>query len=166
MIADAELDKSLIILNVIWGAMILAVLIYMFGVPPFLDKAYRFSLSADAIGALRVALYSASCGVIIAARILPKHLFSGRATSKQNTTISAHPAIQSYASAMILALALSEVIAIFGLVLFFIARDTASLYLLGTISVLSMLLHRPVRQDVINAVSDHEMIARKITTSL
>ena len=164
MISDAELDKSLKILNVIWGAMIVAVLIYMFVIPPFLGKAYRPSLSADAFGTLRIALYIASCGVIIVARVLPKYISSGRVKLKQNTTVSSHPAIQLYTSAMILALALSEAIAIFGLVLFFLARDTASLYLLGTISILSMLLYRPVRQDIIDAVTDHEKPARIITT--
>jgi hypothetical protein len=163
VIAATELDKSLKILTVIWGAMLVAVLIYMFVIPRYLGEAFRPSFSADAFETLRVALYIASCGVIIVARVLPKYILSGKAKFSRQSTISSHPAIQLYATAMILALSLSEAIAIFGLVLFFLGRDTASLYVLGTISIFSMLLYRPVRQDIIDAATDLEMITRRGT---
>jgi len=164
VIADTELDKSLKILTIIWGAMVVAALIYMFVIPRLLGTDFRTSLPADTFGTLRVALYIVSCGIIIVARVLPKYILSGKAKLSQQFTINSHPAIQLYSTAMILALALSEAIAIFGLILFFLGKDTTSLYLLGTISILSMLLYRPVRQDIIDAATNLETIARRTTT--
>ena len=110
----------------------------------------------DIFQILRTALYIVSFVLILCARFVSKYILSGKMNSLQNSANTSHPALPRYSTAMIIALAMSEAIAIFGLVMFIMARDTLSLYFLGAVSILSMLLYRPVRDDIVEAAKKQE----------
>ena len=58
------------------------------------------------------------------------------------------PVIGKYTSAMLLSLALSESIGIYGLVLFFLGDSFQTLYIFIGISALGMFNYRPKREEI------------------
>lgn len=63
---------------------------------------------------------------------------------------------------MIVTLALSESIAIYGLVLFLIGKDPMDLYLLILISAAAMLIYRPKKEEVIHLSRMNEQAGMQI----
>jgi len=156
VIDDGELGRALKTLTVIWGSMLVSVLIYIFAIPRYVGENINALLPPEAYQMLRPALYIISVGLILGARFASKYILSGK-TNLQNTRAAANPALQRYTTAMIIALGMSEAVAIFGLGLFIVARDTVSLYFLGAVSILSMLMYRPSRDDIVEAAKNQEL---------
>ena len=153
---DRELDNAVKTLTIIWGTMVLSVLIYMFVIPRFIGESINIDLPPDVYQILRAALYIVSFGLILGARVVSKLMLSGKTNFSQTTSNISNPVIGRYTTAMIMALALSEAIGIFGLVLFLIAKDTMNLYFLGVVSILSMFMYRPSREDIVDAATKQE----------
>lgn len=136
--------------------MLVSVLIYIFVIPRYVGENINMQLPAEAYQMLRSVLYIVSVGLILGARFVSKFLLSGKKKLLQDPRATSHPALQRYMNAMIIALGMSEAVAIFGLVLFITARDTVSLYFLGAVSILSMLMYRPSRDDTVEAARNRE----------
>jgi hypothetical protein len=66
---------------------------------------------------------------------------------------NSHPAVIKYGVAVIVSLAISENIGIFGLVLFVLSKDFQTLYILAIISAIAMLYHRPKMKELQKIVS-------------
>jgi F0F1-type ATP synthase membrane subunit c/vacuolar-type H+-ATPase subunit K len=146
---DGKLDNAVKTLTVIWGSMVVSVLIYMFAIPQVIGETIDIQLPPEVYQLLRTVLYIVSFGLILGARFISKYMLSGKGGSLQNTGSTSNPALPRYTTAMIMALALSEAVAIFGLVLFLMARDIMSLYFLGAVSILSMFMYRPSRENIV-----------------
>jgi F0F1-type ATP synthase membrane subunit c/vacuolar-type H+-ATPase subunit K len=153
---DSGLDNAVKTLTVIWGSMVMSVLIYMFAIPHFIGETINIQLPPEVYQLLRTVLYVVSFGLILGARFISKYMLFGKGGSLQTTRTTSNPALPRYTTAMIMALALSEAVAIFGLVLFLMAKDIMSLYFLGAVSILSMFMYRPSREDIIEAAKNRE----------
>lgn len=146
MTSTQELSKGLLTLKVIWFAMLTSLVIYLlvglFAVPmmaPFAD--------ASLAGIIRPFLYFVSIATLTGTWFIRKVIMP-----KEGSQQSLQDALSRYTTAMIVALALSESIGIFGLVLFMLGRDQMDLYLLIAVSGIAMLIYRPQEDAVLSSV--------------
>jgi hypothetical protein len=154
MIPDEELDKRLLVLKIIWFAMLASLGAYLAvalvaapTLPPSTDIAF--------MSALRTILFAVGVVILVATRHVRKLVLSGREQPASGAArIAGPPAIQRYATAMIVSLALSESIGIFGLVLFFLGRNPADLYFLLAVSAVAMTLYRPRKEEVLELMRE------------
>ncbi len=157
MISDEEVKKGLMTLNIIWSAMLFSLAIYLF-VGLQVGDNIRTSLGAATLAALRSVLYIVAFVILIATRYVRKFLLSAKGSNKQAAPSKSnpiqHPALGRYTAAMIIALAMSESIGIFGLVLFFLGKNVMDLYLLIFVSAVSMCFYRPKKEEIISLSQD------------
>jgi hypothetical protein len=77
---------------------------------------------------------------------------SGRSQVSQPAQVWKFLALQKYSAATIVALAMSESIGIYGLVLFFLGKNPTDLYLLILVSAAAMLVYRPRKDEMLSLV--------------
>ena len=153
MIADQELDKGLLTLKIIWFAMLMSLVIYLF-LGFYLGANFGPLMKEDVFGILRTLFYVVSFITLIATWYIRKLFLSGKGQYHQSSQTLQHPALQRYTTATIVALALSESIGIYGLVLFFLGKNHMDLYLLIVMSAFAMFTYRPRRDEVISLAQD------------
>ncbi len=153
MIADQEIDKGLLNLKIIWFAMLMSLVIYLF-VGLYAGARLGPSMKEDAIGILRTLLYIVSFVTLIATRYIRKLVLSRKSQYHPSSQTLQHPTLQSYTTATIAALAMSESIGIYGLVLFFLGKNSMDLYLLILISAAAIFMYRPRRDEVVTLARD------------
>ena len=146
------LVKGMKTLWIIWGAMFVSLGIYMKAAPMLVNEMRMQELPPDVYFLLRNVLYVVA---LIELSIIPfikrMTLKSAKVSQNPNQNVpgtSNHPALAKYATAMITSLAIAESIAIYGLVLYLIQKDSSSLYLLSAISAMAMLIHRPKIEEL------------------
>ena len=133
-----KINKGWLTLNIIWVAMLISVFIYLF-VGLYMEDKIAIPMEKNIFDILRNTLYIVSFVTLIATKYIRKLILSGKwlnnvkvhQQSNQNTQ---HPALARYTTAMIIALAMSESIGIYGLILFFLGKNNLDLYLLILIS--------------------------------
>ena len=129
---------------IVWIAMLASLPIYaaawLLGaptLPPLLD--------AGAFGVLRRVLYVAAAAILFfVGRV--RRLIRGSAAPLPGAGGAAVPPARDDA-AVIVSLAMCESVAVIGLVLFLLGRNTADLFLLLGISAAAMVLHRPKAEE-------------------
>lgn len=146
------LANGMKVLWTIWGAMFVSLGIYIVVANIAGDKIKTQELPPDVFVMLRNILYVIA---LIELAIIPfikkitlKSIKSPQNPSQNIPGTSNHPATAKYATVMIISLAIAESIAIYGLVLFFLGKDSQSLYLLTAISAMAMLIHRPKMEEL------------------
>jgi F0F1-type ATP synthase membrane subunit c/vacuolar-type H+-ATPase subunit K len=149
MITDEELGKGLLTLKVIWFAMLVSLAIYLF-VGLQVATNLQVSLNKDTFAVLKWVFYALAFVTLIITRYIRRLILSARGQNRPATQRYQHPVIQKYATAMIIAWALSESIGIYGLVLFFLGKNTTDLYLLILISAAAMLMYPPSKDEIIS----------------
>ena len=152
MITDQELDKGLLTLKMIWFAMLASLAIYLF-VGLQVAPTVRISMDPNTLSVLKTILYVVAFVTLFATRYIRKLILSRNGQYTQPAQTSRHPVLQKYSTAMIVALAMSESIGIYGLVLFLLGKNTMDLYLPLLISAAAMLTYRPRREEVINLIA-------------
>ncbi len=153
MITEQELDKRLMTLRIIWFAMLMSLAIYLF-VGIQVGTNVQSSMNEDTFSILRTVLYALAFAILIATRYIRKLIFSGKSQVGRPAQVLKHPALQKYSAATIVALVMSESIGIYGLVLFFLGKDSTDLYLLILISAAAMVMYRPKKDAMINLVQE------------
>ncbi len=153
MITEQELDKRLMTLKIIWFAMLMSLGIYLF-VGIQVGTNVQSSINEDTFGILRTVLYAMAFAILIATRYIRKLIMSGKNQVSQPVQVLKHPALQKYSAATIVALAMSEGIGIYGLVLFFLGKNSTDLYLLILISAAAMVMYRPRKDEMLNLVQE------------
>lgn len=78
---------------------------------------------------------------------------------RQSTPALSHPLLQKYISAMMVALALSESIGIFGFVLFLLGKNALDLYILIAVSAAAIVAYRPKRDELLDLAREEQMRA-------
>jgi len=146
------LAKGMKVLWVIWGAMLASLGIYILVAHMAGDRIKTQELPPDVFSLLRNVLYVVA---LIELAIIPfikkialKSIKVSQNPSQNIPGTSNHPATAKYATVMIISLAIAESIAICGLVLFFLAKDSQSLYMLTAISAMAMIIHRLKMEDL------------------
>jgi hypothetical protein len=114
-----KIDKGLLLLNVIWGAMLFSLFIYLF-VGSYAGKNIHMDMDKDLVGVLRNILYAVSLVVLIATRFVKKLVLSGKIKGNVRTVnqityrVDQPPALARYSSALVISLAMTESIGIYG----------------------------------------------------
>ena len=146
MIGDQELDKRFLILKIIWFAMLMSLAVYLL-LGLYAGSKFGPLMEEDTFGMVRIFLYIVSFITLIAIRYVRKLFGAGKGQYGQSGQILQRSTFQSYMAATVVALAMSESIAIYGVVLFFLGKNQRDLYLLVVISAVSMFMYRPRRDE-------------------
>ncbi len=148
MVTDQEMDKGLVVLKVIWFAMLMSLAVYLL-VAFLLSTTFLPSINEGTFGILRMVLYGVAFATLIGIRYFKKLVLSGKSQNQQLNQVYPYPALQKYSTFTIIALAMSESIGIYGLVLFFLGKNPVDLYLLILISAVALFMYRPKKEELI-----------------
>ena len=158
MLNDDErklLTKGMLIIKIVWGAMLFSLAIYLL-VGQLLKESFQPGWSADFSHSLfRNILFLISAVTLFVAAFIRRTMLKvkrGHSSAEkfQPPMASQHLAVTRYMSAIIISLALSESIGIYGLVMFFLSKDFQSLYTFILISALAMIYFRPKIEELTN----------------
>lgn len=147
MLSGQELEKGMSILKLIWTALTMSLIMYVFAVPMLLGKAAAV-IPDETYANLRMVMYGGAFATLIASWYLRRFILARKPGSTPNKSRQ-HPALQRYTTAMIIALAMSEAIALCGLVLYLLGSNQTDLYSLALLSAAAMTLYFPRKDDVI-----------------
>jgi len=153
MMTEQELDKRLMTLRIIWFALLMSLAIYLF-VGIRVGTNVQSSINEETLGILRTILYAMAFAILIATRYIRKLTMSGKNQVSQPAQDLKYLALQKYSAATIVALAMSESIGIYGLILFFLGKNSTDLYLLILISAAAMVMYRPRKDEMLNLVQE------------
>lgn len=150
---NQELNRGMLILKIIWFAMLASLAIYLF-VGLLAETRVQVPMDKDTFALIKKVLYVMAFATLIATGYIRKLFLSAKIQYRPPTGTSRHPVLQKYTSATILALALSESIGIYGLILFFIWKNTLDLCLLILISAAAIFIYRPREEEVIKLAQE------------
>jgi len=157
MRSDEEFGKGLVTLNIIWFAMLVSLAIYLF-VGLHVSENLEGSKDQDAFATLKYSLYIVAFITLIITRYVRKLILSVKGGFKQaaknSRSLGQNPVIQKYATASIVSWAMSESIGIYGLVLFFLGKNTTDLYLFILVSASAMFMYRPKKDEILSLSKD------------
>lgn len=146
MIAEQELEKGISILKVIWSALAVSLLMYVIVIPLFLRDS-TIDFPREAYPDLRMFMYGLAFATVVCSWFVRRLLLAAKLPAKP-TQSRQHPALQRYTTAMIVALAMSEAIGIYGLILYLLGKNQTDLYLLTALSAAAMTLYFPRKEEV------------------
>jgi hypothetical protein len=149
---EQELDKRLMTLRIIWFTLLMSLGIYLF-VAIQVGTHVQSSINEETFGILRTVLYAIAFAILIATRYIRKLIMSGKSQVTTSAGFGAL-ALQKYSAATIVALAMSESIGIYGLILFFLGKNSTDLYLLILISAVAMVIYRPRKDEMLHRVQE------------
>lgn len=155
MIPEQELDKELFKLKIIWFAILVSLIIYL-SVGLNAGTDLHRSMDEETFFKFRAILYLVSFVTLFVTRYIRKLILSAKGQGMLFGHTSQHPVLKKYSVAMIMALAMSESIGIYGLVLFFIGKNAIDLYLLILVSAAAMLTYRPNKNEIIGLYETSE----------
>jgi hypothetical protein len=152
MIRDEELQKEYRKLQLTWSAMLISLAVYLFVGLQFVEEV-QIAIDAETLTVLRSTLYVIAFITLFITGYVKKLLLSKKRSSIQATqndrSIARHALIQKYATAMMVALAMTETIGVYGFVLFLLGKDVLDLYLFILVSAATMFAYRPNRDEII-----------------
>ena len=157
------LDKGMIVLWIIWGAILISLFVYVL-VCHLAGDQIRQNLNPDMpLTLFKNILYAASVLTLLISYFVRKAVLSVRSSSTRtrSSNISQQPAqpafMGKYTVAMIVSLALSESIGIYGVVLFFMGDSLQTLYTFIGVSAMAMILYRPKKEEIITLANEMKM---------
>lgn len=133
--------------QIIWVAMLLSVGIYLF-VGIHLTKIVQVEVDEGVFRMLRNSLYTLSVIEIIAIKFIRKSAVRSGLTAKHGGQKAVSPALARYTTGMIITLAIAESVAVYGLVLVLLGKNTVDLFILTVVAALAMLYYRPRREEL------------------
>lgn len=151
-----ELDDGWMIILIIWGAMLGSLAIFMVICHQIQDQI-KVNLGIDfPFEAIKYTLYSFSILILTSIFYLRKAMLKVHTTSYNpkrplsSVSKNQNVAVAKYLSSITIAMALSESIGIFGLVIFLLKKDWESFYLLFSVSAGAMVYFRPRKEELLN----------------
>jgi len=150
----AAIDKGMQTLWIIWAAMLVSLLIYVFICHQPGIGFEGVGGSDCPIGLLRNIFFGAGAAAWFMAYFMRRSMLSVRPGISKSKPVErmvkwdAPPYIAKYATAVIVSLALSESIGIYGFVLFLLGGGFKTLYTFIGISALAMVFYRPRREEM------------------
>ena len=148
-----KLEKGMMVLWIIWGAMLVSLGIYIL-VCYFLGQQYEPAVSENfPFDMMKNILYVISLATFILIHFLRKQMTKMRPSGPLPSAAEdpeAHPAIGKYAVAFIVSMALADSIGIYGVVLFLLSLNYKVLYTFVLISAATMVFYRPKLEELGN----------------
>jgi hypothetical protein len=148
------IDKGMRILWFLWGAMVCFLLIYIF-VCHQLGEGFGGDGGADIpVVLLRNIFFILAAAELVMSYFLRRFMLkdrsrvAGAAMVRQASALNQSPFLIRYFAAVVISLALSESIGIYGLVLFLLGGGFKTLYTFIGISALAMVFYRPKREEM------------------
>jgi hypothetical protein len=160
MISDEGLDKGVRTLNLIWFSMLASLVIYLL-VGLHAGSHIKVEMGDDVFSLLRPGLYVLSFVTLFSTRHIRKLVQSSKSQNNKDmrpTKSLQDPILQKYTSAMVVALAMSESIAIYGILLYLFGKNPADLYILLLLSAFAMSINRPSKAEIINLSQENRGI--------
>jgi len=150
----AAIDKGIQTLWVIWAAMLGSLLVYVF-ICHQPGIGFKGVEESDfPLGLLRNILFGVGIATWLLAYFMRRSMLSVRAgipkpkPAERMVQWNGPPFIAKHATAVIVSLALSESIGIYGFVLFLLGDSFQTLYTFIGISALAMVFYRPKREEM------------------
>ena len=146
--------KSFQVLRMIWIAMLASLLIYVFVCHMLTDELQGAVKPDVPMTIIRAMVGSLTVIALIVARLLRIRAYIGRSNDPGPKPISnvqppdSSMAFGKYAVALILSLALSELIAFFGLVLIFLGDNIQTFYTFLAVSAAAIVFYRPKKEEL------------------
>ncbi len=147
-----QLDTGWRVILLIWGAILASLGIYLV-VCIMVEKELQINIDPNLpLETIKYALFGVSFITLFMVHYLRKFLLrtSNSIVNSSQTSSLQHPAVGKYLVTVIITSALLESIGIYGVVLFFMAKDTSSLYQLLIISAAAMIYFRPRKDELLN----------------
>jgi hypothetical protein len=149
----ATIEKGMMTLWGIWAAILGSLGVYLL-VCYHLGENLRYTPQPDSFGLFRNIISVIAFTTLLLSFFFRRYILKNR-SSGSGLRLSRSPALLSqplflakYSSAVIVSLALSESVGIYGLVLFYTGRELPLLYLFITVSALAMYFHRPKTDEL------------------
>ncbi len=145
-----QLDKAWLMIKIIWGALIGSLAVYL-PVCKFMEDRLTPLSPGLPIETMRVIFFGIAMVTVAGTSYIRKALLK---VSEGGTAFlfarrhQQHPAAAKYLTAIVVAMALSESIGIYGMVLFFLSKDAPTLYLFILISAIAMFYYRPRKEEL------------------
>jgi hypothetical protein len=163
MLSQSEkeaLNKGMIIMWILWSALVVSLFIYVLICHLAQYRPGNIFNAVISLENFKNILYIVSIITLIISYFVRKAALVVRSSSTRplasNTSII--PAITGkYTVAMITALAFSESIGIYGLVLFFMGDSFQTLHTFIGVAVLAMFFYRPKREEIETLANDMKM---------
>jgi hypothetical protein len=156
------IERGLRILWIIWAAMFGSLLIYVF-ICHQLGEDMRPAGSPDfPIDLLKNILYIVAIVTLALTHFIRKLMLAGRfggsdSRLSKNGAASGTPSfVARYTAALIVSLALSESIGIYGLVLFLLGANFQTLYIFIGVSAAAMFFYRPKKEELESLAIDSQ----------
>jgi F0F1-type ATP synthase membrane subunit c/vacuolar-type H+-ATPase subunit K len=153
MISDQELNKALLPMRFFWLFLFLTPIFYLL-VGLYLEPTLKRSFDKKTLETVKMALYVISFITLVGTGYVRNHILSRQENLESQNRSFNNSILQRYFVSMIIALALSESIGIYGLILFYIGKDHTDLYLLTFISAAIMLFYFP-RKAHLRTLTQH-----------
>lgn len=151
----AAIAQGMRTLWIIWGAMMGSLVLYVFICYQWGDELRQAgSPAAVPVGTMRTLFFGITVFILAAARLIRKFMLARRPEAPAVMTSTApgsgNPSLflATYSTAVIVSLALSESIGIFGLVLFVLGDSLQVFRLFVAISVAALYFFRPRREEL------------------
>jgi F0F1-type ATP synthase membrane subunit c/vacuolar-type H+-ATPase subunit K len=160
-VIDREaLNKAFVTMKLIWAALLASLAIYVL-VCHLWGEEIRANVSADIpVGLLRSVLYVVAVAELFLAYFLRKSIIKGRFGGAGRDLVP-HAAqadtgsiVNRYMVAIIVSLAISDSIGIYGLILFLLGDELMTLYTFVAISAAAMFYFRPKMEELEQLVRD------------
>ena len=142
-----ELDRSWKTIYVIWIAMLIALFVYML-VGLSLGDKINIPIDKGVLEIIRYVFYLISGVIVFSIKYVRKSIFNSTSPPGKSS-ISDDPQISNYIKATITSMAMAEFVAVLGLVLYILGKNSIDLYLLVFISAASMIIYRPFKEQMI-----------------
>ena len=158
-----QLDTGWRVTLLIWGAILASLGIYLV-VCIIIEKELQINIDSKLpLETIKYTLFGVSFITLFVVHYLRKFLLrtSNSIVNSSQTSSPQHPAVGKYLVSVIITSALLESIGIYGLVLFFLAKDTSSLYQLLTISAVAMIYFRPRKDELLNIAAQMKAQRKK-----
>ena len=166
-VTEKELyERQLQVMWIIWAGMLGALVVYV-SICLLGGDVIRGSESSLPLDLIRDILYGIAILTLILTHFLRNFMLGGR--SGDSGPMSSHPRVPSnqsafvgkYTTAMIVSLALSESIGIYGLVLFLLGADLRTVFIFNGIAALAMFIYRPKREELERLFIDRVMVGAR-----
>jgi hypothetical protein len=148
------IDKGMKTLWVIWASMLGSLLIYIF-LCYQLGEGFKGSGGTELfVALLRKILFGVAAAELIMAYYLRRFMLKGQSSAtgahvvRGSATLNQPPFVGHYSAVVIISLAFSESIGIYGFVLFVFGGGFKTLYTFIGISALAMVFYRPKREEM------------------
>lgn len=152
-----QLDRAWTVIRIIWGALFASLVVYLLVGKSIEDQLEP--MGADfPLATMKIALFGVSLLTFFITFYVRKTMLKISVRSSpfvpDPSMRTQHPAAGKYLIAIIVAMALSESIGIYGLVLFFMGKDSAALYQFTILSAMSMFYFRPRKEELLQVAAE------------